>query len=100
MPRLLLLLLTATMLSSTPVLASSRSDTTEATIRFHVLLRGKVVGSHVSTRRGNELETHFDYSDRGRGPVLDSRIILGPDGIPTELRTTCHYCLPADARRD
>ena len=95
MIRPLLLLLTATLLASTPALGSSQSDTAETTVRFNVLLRGKVVGSHVSTRRGNEFEIHFDYSDRGRGPVLDSQIVLGPDGIPTKLQTTGNDYLKA-----
>ena len=69
--------------------------TFNATVRFSVLLKGKIVGSHVSTRRGNEINVHFEYTDRGRGPVLDSRIVLGPDGIPKFLHSTGNDYLKA-----
>lgn len=87
MTRRLLLILTAIFLTSVTALSSSNSELVDSTVRFSVLLRGKIVGNHVSIRRGNELEIHFEYSDRGRGPVLDSRIVLGTDGIPTILET-------------
>lgn len=91
----LLLLLTLVFMAPASALSTSSSDTVESTVNFSVLLRGKIVGSHVSTRRGNELEMHFEYSDRGRGPVLDSRIVLGADGIPIALETNGNDYLKA-----
>lgn len=66
---------------------ASPSGSTESTLQFSVMLKGRTVGRQVTTRSGNEIEVHFEYSDRGRGPVLDSRITLGPDGIPEHLQT-------------
>jgi hypothetical protein len=95
MARLLLLLLA--IFVWLPVMASGSNlpVSTESTVQFKVLLKGKVVGSHVSIRSGNEIKIHFEYSDRGRGPVLDSRIVLGPDGIPEHLQTTGNDYLKA-----
>jgi imidazolonepropionase-like amidohydrolase len=31
------------------------------------------------------IRTHFEYNDRGRGPKVDSRLVLGPDGTPASL---------------
>ena len=88
MVRAILLLLA--ILVWAPVAASDSipSERDDSTIHFSVLLKGKIVGSHVSTRRGNEIDIHFEYSDRGRGPVLDSHIVLGQNGIPQFLKTT------------
>lgn len=93
MTKLVLLLLT--IMVATPVSASDSQLDIGSTVHFSVLLRGKIVGSHVSTRNGNEISIHFEYTDRGRGPVLDSQIVLGPDGIPISLQTSGNDYLKA-----
>ena len=92
-----LILLLSAVITWVPVMAlgSSPTELAGTTVRFSVLLKGKIVGSHVSTRNGNEINVHFEYSDRGRGPVLESRIVLGPDGIPEHLQTSGNDYLKA-----
>lgn len=98
MTKTLLFLLALTILAPAKVLCSNPPEATGSTVRFKVILKGKEVGSHVSVRRGNTIETHFEYSDRGRGPVLDSRIVLGEDGIPISLNTNGHDYLKAPVK--
>jgi hypothetical protein len=88
MTKLVLLLLTIFLATPVSALGSDPLLSTGSTVHFSVLLKGKIVGDHVSTRNENEIRIHFEYSDRGRGPVLDSRIVLGPDGIPVSLQTS------------
>lgn len=90
MVRVILLVLTVALLTAAPVLSASDSESGASIVRFSVLLKGKVVGSHVSTRRDNELEVHFEYSDRGRDDRLGSIVpgkfadMILVDGNPDE----------------
>ena len=95
MARLILLLLAVIVCIPAIAVGSNSPELAGETVRFSVLLKGKIVGSHVSTRNGNEINVHFEYSDRGRGPVLESRIVLDPDGIPERLHTNGNDYLKA-----
>ncbi|HET9766971.1 MAG TPA: amidohydrolase family protein, partial [Thermoanaerobaculia bacterium] len=39
----------------------------------------------VEREAGGAIRSHFEYNDRGRGPKVDSRLVLGPDGTPASL---------------
>ena len=60
-------------------------------IRHSVLLAGRPSGFQTS-RRSADGEWHFvfEYNDRGRGPSLTERVVLGANGIPTLIETGGH----------
>jgi imidazolonepropionase-like amidohydrolase len=39
----------------------------------------------VDRESGGAIRSHFEYNDRGRGPKVDSRLVLGADGTPASL---------------
>ncbi len=59
----------------------------DSSVRFSVLFAGNAAGHQISTRSGDEITVHFEFNDRGRGPKIDSRIVLGEDGIPLSVET-------------
>ena len=64
-----LLLLTLTSLSQTD------------TIRHNVVRLGKIVGKHLSWKKGaNEYYYYFEFNDRGRGPAVTSYTKTDPKG--------------------
>jgi len=67
--------------------ADARSDVNAAakveTIRYTVLLAGNPAGRQVTTKSGDSISVQYEFDDRGRGPKLDVRIIVGPHGVPT-----------------
>lgn len=57
--------------------------------RWVVLIQGNPAGfMEIETPATGELQCHFEFNDRGRGPNLDTRVILGEDGLPREITTT------------
>ena len=66
--------------------ASIPATSDDSSVRFSVLLVGNAAGHQISTRSGDEITVHFEFNDRGRGPKIDSRIVLGEGGIECELR--------------
>lgn len=51
--------------------------------RYTVLLAGNRAGEQVVRRLASgELEVHFEFNDRGRGPKTDERIALDAAGLP------------------
>lgn len=54
--------------------------------RWSVRIMGNEAGFMTVVREpGGAISTHFEYNDRGRGPKVDSRLVLGADGTPTSL---------------
>jgi len=54
--------------------------------RWSVRIMGNDAGfMTVEHAAGGVVRTHFEYNDRGRGPKVDSRLVLGADGTPTSL---------------
>jgi hypothetical protein len=67
------------MVGGTPAAASPPA-------RWSVRIMGKDAGfMTVAREAGGAVRTHFEYNDRGRGPKVDSRLVLGEDGTPTTL---------------
>jgi len=57
--------------------------------RWEVLIQGNPAGfMEIETPAPGELQCHFEFNDRGRGPNLDTRVVLGDDGLPREVTTT------------
>ena len=60
-------------------------------IRHSVLMAERRCGFQTS-RRSADGEWHFvfEYNDRGRGPSLTERVVVGADGIPVTIETGGH----------
>jgi len=57
--------------------------------KWVVLIQGNPAGfMEIETPEPGELQCHFEFNDRGRGPNLDTRVVLGDDGLPREIATT------------
>ena len=60
-------------------------------IRHSVLMAGRPAGLRTSTRSGDGAWRFvFEYNDRGRGPSLTERVVLGSDGIPRSIEIDGH----------
>jgi imidazolonepropionase-like amidohydrolase len=54
--------------------------------RWSVRIMGNDAGFlTVEREAGGAVRSHFEYNDRGRGPKVDSRLVLGSDGTPASL---------------
>ncbi len=54
--------------------------------RWNARIMGNDAGFMTVEREpGGAIRTHFEYNDRGRGPKVDSRLVLGADGTPSSL---------------
>ncbi len=86
------LLVVAISLASAPAPAAER--------KYTVVLSGHTAGTETVSESGSERLVHFEYSDRGRGPKLVSRLVLAPDGTLASVTTTGHDYLktPVDER--
>ncbi|HMF56462.1 MAG TPA: hypothetical protein VK619_08970, partial [Pyrinomonadaceae bacterium] len=75
----------------------AQSQTTNSNeTRYTVLLVGNRAGVATSTVMPNgELKTFFEFNDRGRGPKINSRIVVGAGGIPTLIETSGNDYLKA-----
>lgn len=62
-----------------------------ATERSTVLMLGKVAGyQQVEYLPPGEVKVHFEFTDRGRGPVLDSTYLVNEDGSVAAAETRGH----------
>lgn len=67
-----------------PMLAHSATGGREHT----VILVGNVAGSQLTQREGNRVQVHFEFNDRGRGPVTDTLYTLDEKGLPVSMVVT------------
>ncbi len=64
--------------------------------RWVVLIQGNPAGfMEIETPKPGEMQCHFEFNDRGRGPNLDTRVVFGDDGLPREITTTGNDYLKA-----
>ncbi len=85
MPRSCLQPLLALALAGLPAATAHAAPAPRST----VLIMGNVAGFQtVAVEADGALRVAFEFNDRGRGPKLDSRIVLGPGWIPTSIETT------------
>jgi len=55
-------------------------------VRYAVLLSGNRAGLQASwTTADGARHYHYEFNDRGRGPKQRTRMVVGPDGIPTQI---------------
>ncbi|HVE79652.1 MAG TPA: amidohydrolase family protein [Gemmatimonadaceae bacterium] len=61
------------------------------TARTTVLMAGRTAGIHKAWRGPDGSRNYyFEFNDRGRGPALTERVVLGADGYPRRIDVTGH----------
>lgn len=60
------------------------------TVRHTVLMSGRPAGVEKSWAEAGGRVYYFEFNDRGRGPAVTERIVLGGDGLPALMETTGH----------
>ncbi|HKW40344.1 MAG TPA: amidohydrolase family protein [Gemmatimonadales bacterium] len=70
--------------------ASAHAQATD-TIRYTVLIASRPAGIEKQWAAvDGSHHYYFEFNDRGRGPAITERIVLGPRGVPTLVETTGH----------
>ena len=76
------------------------SSGTAITVRYEVWIVGRKAGSQVTEVSGTERTFSYEYNDRGRGPNLRTKVVLGPEHTPVVVETTgVNYLKAAVAER-
>src|ERR1700750_2715189 len=66
------------------------------TFRYQVLSNDRVAGTEVDTfGAGGQVDSTFEYNDRGRGPKITAHYVLGPNGLPVSADVTGNDYLKA-----
>lgn len=85
MKKLFLFLLLALPLASAQVAVNS-SKANAGVTRYTFLLAGNKAGFETATTDPDgTLVFHSEFNDRGRGPKIDERMVLGKDGLPIQV---------------
>jgi hypothetical protein len=69
--------------------------------RYAVLMMGNPAGKQITRQVGDrEWQVTYAFNDRGRGPSLETRIVLGARAIPERIETSGHDYMktPVDER--
>lgn len=66
----------------------ARADAEQQTIRHTVLIGGNKAGTEIGTKAGEEWHYSFEFNDRGRGPKIESRMVIGAGQIPMLIENT------------
>ncbi len=86
--RNLLLLSSILLLCFSPSQSGAQSAQPAAT-RYTFTLAGNKAGFESSTRNPDgSWQIHYEFNDRGRGPSINEKLVVGKDGIPTSMETT------------
>jgi hypothetical protein len=89
--------------AATPIANAGRplGQTSPDTLRYTVNISGNRAGSQLVIREADTAyRVHFDFNDRGRGPKVDTRIVLDRRGLPTAITISGNDYLkaPVDER--
>ena len=77
------------------------ADTATKTIRYSVISNSRTAGSEVDTYGpGAQVDSKFEYNDRGRGPKIAAHYILSENSLPLQTTVTGNDYLkaPVDER--
>ena len=77
------------------------ADTATQTIRYSVISNSRTAGSEVDTYGpGAQVDSKFEYNDRGRGPRIAAHYILSENSLPLQTTVTGNDYLkaPVDER--
>lgn len=82
-----------------PMLAIDSQAQTPAAVRYTVLMMGKSAGAQTTLIKPDGVrEFTFEYNDRGRGPLLASRIKVDPQGLPVAVETSGNDYMKAEVK--
>lgn len=82
-----------------PMLAIDCQAQTPAAVRYTVLMMGKAAGAQTTLIKPDGVrEFTFEYNDRGRGPLLTSRIKVDPQGLPVAVETSGNDYMKAEVK--
>ena len=68
-------------------------------LRYTILSAGQKAGSEVDTfSPGGKITSAFEFNDRGRGPKIEAKYVIGPDGVPqsTDIAGVDYLKAPVD----
>ena len=77
---------------------AQKGDATR-TLRYAIFTAGQKAGTEVDTfSSGGTLTSTFEFNDRGRGPKIEARYLIGSDGMPmrTDITGVDYYKAPVD----
>src|SRR5438045_9644156 len=69
------------------------------TLRYSIYTTGQKAGAEVDTfSAGGKLTCTFEFNDRGRGPKIEARYVIGHDGKATltDITGVDYYMAPVD----
>ena len=68
---------------------SAQNARGQEVLRYSIVSNNTKAGAEVDTYgAGGKVDSTFEFNDRGRGPKLAARYVLGADGIPTRADIT------------
>ena len=82
-----------------PVSALAQKDGDSRVLRYAILSAGQKAGSEVDTfSSGGRITSTFEFNDRGRGPKIEARYVIGSDGMPmrTDITGVDYLKAPVD----
>ena len=65
------------------------------TLRYTILFSGHKQGTEVDTYKASEIDSAYEFNDRGRGPKITSHYVLSPDTLPIKVEITGNDYLKA-----
>ena len=72
-----------------PVAFSPQTNSSASADRYTVLIMGNKAGYATSSQDADgSWRLHFEFNDRGRGPITDEHVTLDKSGVPTALENT------------
>jgi imidazolonepropionase-like amidohydrolase len=76
--------------------ASQPAKASAATYRYVQILQGNKAGFQTTTvNPDGSLQVHFEFNDRGRGPNINSHIVVDKSGVPTAIENSGNDYLKA-----
>lgn len=87
-PLLLLALACGSARSSTGRGSGTAAPAAGEEMRYTILFGGNPAGSMSVRQTGREVVSAYEFNDRGRGPKLETRTVLGDGGVPVRIETT------------
>ncbi|HEY1984603.1 MAG TPA: amidohydrolase family protein [Terracidiphilus sp.] len=79
--------------------ALAQPDGTTRTLRYAILSAGQKAGTEVDTfKPGGAISSSFKFNDRGRGPKIEARYVIGANSMParTDITGVDYYKAPVD----
>jgi imidazolonepropionase-like amidohydrolase len=80
-----------TLLAGTPALQASTPAPGSSAVRYEILIALNPAGWQVTSREPDGAwRFEYEYNDRGRGPKIEMRTMLGAGGVPVSVEASGH----------